>query len=259
MRFRLRAFGTHAVLSACLLALILAVLYLGWYAWPGWWLMGAETVVGLMILVDVGLGPLGTLVVANPAKPRRELARDIALIVVIQLAALGYGAHTLWQGRPLFYAFSLDRIEVVTAAEFDDEVIAHARKQGATVIPSWTSRPQWIWAPLPDDPDVRSDIIASALTGGHDVTSRPEYFRPLSDGAVAMRERYLPVKLLVGSKKFSEREYQARLAELGRKEDEIGALAIEGRTRSGAMVFDRATGQPLDFWPVLVRESPEKH
>ena len=100
----------------------------------------------------LGLGPLATLVVANPEKPRRELARDISLIVLVQLAALGYGAHTLWQGRPLFYAFSLDRIEIVTGSDFDDEVIETARKQGAAIIPDWSSRPRWIWAPLPDDP-----------------------------------------------------------------------------------------------------------
>jgi hypothetical protein len=41
---------------------------------------------------DVILGPLLTLVVANPAKPRRELARDIGSIIGVQILAAGYGA-----------------------------------------------------------------------------------------------------------------------------------------------------------------------
>jgi hypothetical protein len=252
MPFRLRAFAFHLVASACLLSLVLGTLYAGWYWWPGWYLMGAETIVGLMVLVDVGVGPLATLVVANPAKPRHELARDIALIVVVQLAALGYGAQTLWSGRLLYYAFSLDRAEVVTAADFDDQVIALARKQNARIIPEWYSRTQWIWAPLPDDPETRDGIITAAITGGHDVTSRPEYFRPLSEGAAAMRDQYVPVQSLAGPKGLAEGDYRARLAELGRPESGLGALAILGRTRDGAMIFDRATGEPLAFWPIKV-------
>lgn len=263
MTLRLRAFGFHLLASASLLSLVVLALYAGWYYWPGWYLLGAENIAGIMVLVDAGLGPLATLVVASPKKPRRELARDISLIVLIQLAALGYGAHTLWQGRPLFYAFSLDRIEIVTGSDFDDEVIETGRKQGAAIIPDWSSRPMWIWAPLPDDAGTRGNIIASAITGGHDVTSRPEYFRPLAEGAAAMRERYLPVPSLTGSAGLlAESDYRARLAELGRAEADLGALPIDGRTRYGTMIFDRATGQPLAFWPVnaniaLVKKRPK--
>ena len=252
MPLRVRAFGLHLLVSACLLSLVLLVLYVGWYDWPNWYLMGAESIVGIMILVDVGVGPLATLVVASPKKPRRELARDIALIVLIQLVALAYGAHTLWKGRPLYFAFSADRIEVVMASDFDEEAIGTARNRRAAIIPDWTSLPMWVWAPLPDDPEERGKIVASAIMGGHDVTSMPEHFRPLSEGAAAMREQYVPLKWLARSKGFSESDYQARLAELGRREDEMGALAIEGRTRNGTMVFDRATGQPLVFWPVEI-------
>jgi hypothetical protein len=252
MPFRLRAFFYHLFGSACLLSVAVAALYSGWYFWPGWYLMGAESIVGVMVLVDVGVGPLATLVVANPAKPRRELARDIALIVIVQLLALGYGTHTLWSGRPLYYAFSLDRVEVVTAAEFDDEVIDAARKKNAGIVPEWNSRPQWIWAPLPDDPDTRDSIVAAAISGGHDVTSRPEYFRPLSEGGAAMRDMYVPVQSLAGPKGLAESDYRARLAALGRDEADLGALSIQGRTRDGAMIFDRASGEPLAFWPVTV-------
>jgi len=213
--------------------------------------MGADSVAGIMILVDAGLGPLATLVVASPKKRRRELARDIALIVLVQLAALGYGMHTLWSGRPLFYAFSLDRAELVTAADFDDEVIETARRKHAAIIPEWYSRPQWIYAPLPDDMEMRGNIVASAITGGHDVTSRPEYFRPIGEGAAAMREHYVPLRSLVGSGGLlAENDYRKRLAELGRAEADLGALPIDGRSHSAAVIFDRVTGQPLACWPV---------
>lgn len=256
--FRVRALLFHFFASASILLLLLSALYVGWYRWPGWYLTGVENVAGIVLLVDIGIGPLATLVVANPDKARRELVLDISLIVLLQMAALGYGMHTLWSGRPLYYAFSLDRIEVVPAAEFDDQVIETAVKHNARIVPTWYSRPSWIWAPLPSDPKVRESIVTAAITGGHDVTSRPEYFRPLTEAAAAMRDQYVPVRSLVGPRGLTESDYRARLAELGRPEGAVGALAIEGRRRDGAMIFDRATGEPLAFWPVRVDPAAAK-
>jgi hypothetical protein len=252
MRFRLKFFAVHISVGFCVLSLVLGALYVGWYRWPAWYLMGAETVALLVLVVDLGVGPLATLVVANPAKPRRELLRDISLIALVQLVALGYGSGALWKGRPLYFVFSHDRAEVVTAAQFDDEVIEAARRQQAPIIPDWTTRLQWVWAPLPSDPELRATIVRSAVAGGHDVTSMPQYFRPLREGAAAMREQYVSPQSLVRQHRLSEEDYHARLAKLGQTESELGVLLLEGRTRAGSMIFDRASGEPLAFWPIKV-------
>ena len=81
MRFRLTAFGLHLLGSACVLTLVLGGLYLGWYHWPGWYLTAVTRILVIVGLVDLGLGPTLTLIIANPKKPRRVLARDIAMIV----------------------------------------------------------------------------------------------------------------------------------------------------------------------------------
>ena len=155
MRFRLTAFGLHLLGSACVLSLVLGGLYLGWYRWPGWYLTGVLHIVTIVLMVDLALGPTLTLIIANPGKPRRVLARDIALIVAVQLAALIYGATTLWQGRPLYYTFSADRLETVQASDLDTEEIALARRNNPSLAPHWYSLPRWVWAPLPEDPTRR--------------------------------------------------------------------------------------------------------
>ena len=101
MKFRLKAFGLHLLGSTTALTLILGALYLGWYHWPGWYLSEAVHVILVMVGVDVVLGPLLTLIVANSKKSLRELGRDIGIIVTVQLVALIYGTTTLWSGRPL--------------------------------------------------------------------------------------------------------------------------------------------------------------
>ena len=257
--FRFKVSGLHLLASASTLFLIIGVLYLGWYAWPGWYLMGADNLVGILVLVDVGLGPLATLVVSSPAKSRQELRRDIAMIVLVQMIALGYGVGTLWTGRPLFYAFSLDRIEVVPAAAFDEQALEKARQLKAAIMPSWSSLPQWIWAPLPDDPEERKSIIAKAVWGEADVVSMPQYFRPYKDAVTAMQERYLPTQVLMfGGHGLSEVDYQAEITRLGRSEAELGVLPVQGRSKDGAWIFDRTSGKPLVFYPVEVWGAKQK-
>jgi len=46
---------------------------------------GVSDVFLLMLGVDVVLGPLVTLVVFNTRKPRAELVRDLAVVVLVQL------------------------------------------------------------------------------------------------------------------------------------------------------------------------------
>src|SRR5580704_316144 len=95
MRFRLKAFSLHLLSSATVLTLVLGTLYFGWYRWPGWYLTDVTRVVLVMVCVDVVLGPTLTLIIANKSKPRRELVRDIGIIVAVQLSALSYGSASL--------------------------------------------------------------------------------------------------------------------------------------------------------------------
>jgi hypothetical protein len=187
MRFRLKAFGLHLLASATALSLVLGLLYLGWYRWPGWYLADAAHLILVMIGVDVVLGPLMTLIIARSTKPRRELARDIAMIVAVQLCALGYGTVSLWQGRPLYFAFSETLLQMVQAYDIDDDEWAQGKRQNPELAPHWYSLPRWIWAPLPKDQQEQKRIVVSTLVGGDDVISMPRYFKHWEQGLQELR------------------------------------------------------------------------
>src|SRR5262249_37848001 len=187
MRFRLKVFSLHLLGSACALTLVLGGLWLGWYRWPGWYLSSVLLVVGIVVLVDLVVGPTLTLIVSNPRKPRRTLARDIALIVTVQLAALVYGTVTLWSGRPLYYTFSVSSLDCVQASDIEKDEIALALRQNPTLAPHWYSLPRWVWAPLPDNPDEAVGIVKEATLGsGKDVVDMPRYFKPWAQGLPAL-------------------------------------------------------------------------
>jgi len=242
MRFRLKAFGLHLASSACALTLILGGLYLGWYRWPGWYLTSVLHVLVIVAIVDLGLGPTSTLIVANPRKPRRKLARDIGVIVAVQLAALIYGAATLWQGRPLYYTFSADRLELVQAADVEADERALALRQNAALAPHWYSRPRWVWAPLPADPEEAAKIVNEAVVGsGKDVIDMPRYFKPWEQGLPKLREQ---LQRLEDIKYLSKEERQAlgaRLARRGLAADQRNALILWGGSRRLVVVFDPRT------------------
>jgi hypothetical protein len=238
MGFRVRALGLHLLASAVVLTLVVGGLYAGWYRWPGWYLAGVLQVATVLIAVDLTVGPLLTLVIARPDKSRRELTRDVGVIVAVQLIALIYGAISLWNGRPLYYAFSENVLQLVQAYDIDAGELALARQQQAPLRPHCYSLPRWIWAPLPDDAHERDRIVASAITGGVDVISMPRYFKPWQQGLPALREQLKKVDDLTYFSLNEKKALKQRMQTAGVAADQPNSIPFIGRGPPLLAVFD---------------------
>jgi hypothetical protein len=241
MGFRLKAFGLHLLGSASVLALILGALYFGWYRWPGWYLTDVSRVVMVLIGVDVVIGPLLTFVIANQKKPRRELKRDIGIIVAAQLCALVYGSVSLWNGRPLYYAFSETVLQEVQAYDIDSREAEIGRLQNPALAPHWYSTPRWIWAPLPGDADQRQKIMTEAVMGGDDVISMPKYFKPWEQGLPSLRSQLKKVDDVAYFEKSEKTNFKERMKAAGIPTDELNAIPLTGRGHPLLAVVDPAT------------------
>jgi hypothetical protein len=241
MAFRFRASALHLLASAAVMTLVMGALYAGWYRWPGWYLADASRVALVMLVVDLGLGPLLTFVIANPQKPRRALARDVAAIVVVQLAALTYGAISLWNGRPLYYAFSENCLSLVQAYDIEGAAAALGRERNPALAPHWYSLPRWIWAPLPDDAAEAGNIVGSAVNGGADVTAMPIYYRGFTEGLPALRQQLKKVDDIKFFSLSQKQVLKQRMLAAGMPTEQANALAMTGRTHPLLVVFDPAT------------------
>jgi hypothetical protein len=251
MNFRAKAFTLHIGASACVLGLTLGSLYLGWYRWPGWYVTGALTIAAILIAVDLTLGPLFTLLIANPKKPRRMFARDLAVIATVQIVALVYGASALWIGRPLYYVFWVNQLKVVAASEVPSSEAALMRKDNPELAPRWYSTPRWVWAPLPAgvqdtlrargaaaaDPRRAQEALAVLLKtapAAHD-------FRPLPLAGDELRAQLRRVdQMSIFSREERERVKQ-RMAERGLPPDSADALFLSGFEHPLVAVFDPAS------------------
>jgi hypothetical protein len=229
----------HLLGSIVALSLILGSLYVGWYRWPGWYLADVAQVVKVMTGVDLVVGPLITLVIANPRKQRRELARDIAIIVAIQLVALVYGSLSLWKGRPLYYAFSETQLQLVQAYDINARETALGRSENPGLAPHWYSLPRWVWAPLPQNPDESAKIVASAVSGGDDVISMPRYFKPWEQGLPALRAQLKKVDDLGYFSGADKKLLKERMRTAGLATDQLDTMGLTGRGKPLLAVFDR--------------------
>ncbi len=224
-----------------MLTLILGSLYFGWYRWPGWHLTEVKTVVLVMVCVDVVLGPTLTLIIANQQKSRRELTRDIGIIVVVQLCALTYGSVSLWNGRPLYYAFSEKILQLVQAYDIDTSEAEAGRRQNPGLAPHWYSLPRWIWAPLPENADESRKIVVSAITGGDDIISMPRYFKPWEDGLPSLRNQLKKVDDVPNFAKSEKKKLKERMKAAGLPDDQVNTMPLTGRGHPLLAVFDPVT------------------
>lgn len=178
-----RAACIHLVISTAL-ALTAAGLVFGlWYPFPYGELSGGRELFLLIVAVDLVCGPLLTMVLFNSVKLRAEIWRDLGLVALVQLCALGYGVWTVWEARPLFLVQEIDRFKVIAAPDLD---VAALKALPASLQPSNWSGPLTVAIRSPVDEEEREAVMFESIQGGRDYAERPDFYLPY-EGAAALK------------------------------------------------------------------------
>ena len=163
-----------------------------WFPVPFREMLASQQLFLLIVGVDVVCGPLLTLIVFNPAKPRGELRRDLALIGVIQLFALGYGVHTLSYARPVAIVHEVDRFRVVTFADLDE---ADMQNAPAWAQPWSLSSPRTMGIRAAATADEKFSSVDASLQGV-EPSQRPSWWQDYSLSAPQALKRSQPLATL---------------------------------------------------------------
>lgn len=225
-RDRLKASAIHLGLSLAI-ALLAATLVFGiWYPYPYREISGGRELFLLLVSVDVILGPLITLAVFNRSKPWRELRRDLALVVLIQLSALAYGLWTVSVARPVHLVFEIDRFRVVHAIDIAPELLDKT-PPGVVALP-FTGPTLLAVRPF-RDPQESSDATLAALQGVQ-LGFRPDLWQAYADAIPQVLKAAHPVQAL--KTRFADRaaEIDRLLLAAGAKPDSVVYLPMAGRS-----------------------------
>lgn len=203
MRFYFKPFLIHLIASVSIAIMCYWLVFQQWYPEP---FQATERVLPIFLIligVDAIVGPLLTLLVYRPGK--KDLVFDMAVIIVLQVAALSFGIWKLSQARPAWLVFSVDRFELVRQVDIDERRIVDA-------APGFRSPalfgPRWAVAEAPQNPHDRQALLFESVSGGSDMANRPELFASLGDRRSVIEQAILPLDQL---ERFNDPEQVQRI------------------------------------------------
>lgn len=243
---RLRAASLHFGVSLLVASLAALLVFQVWYPSP----FAAVTQVGpvflMLVGIDIVIGPALTLVVAKPTKPRAELIRDLSVIAVLQLAALGYGLHSVAAARPAALVFEVDLFRLVTVADIDPAVLAEAPANLRSL--SW-SGPRLMAVVKPTNPDEQLRTIELGLSG-IPLAALPRYWRDYATQVEQVWQKSRPVSDLLSKYPQLRQEVAAIAAQAGQSPDALRFLPLTSRQSSSWVSLVAPGAQVVGHLPV---------
>jgi hypothetical protein len=242
---RLRAAAAHLGLSAVVAALAALVVFLCWYPMPYREVAGGRELFLLILSVDLVLGPLVTLAIFDRAKGWPHLRRDLAVVAALQLAALAYGLHTVYEARPVYLVHEVDRFQVVRAIDLTPAELREA-PQALRHLPVWG--PRTIGTADPAAGDEQLNLVASALAG-RDKAFLPSYWRPYESARAQVLARAKPLETL--KRRYADRadEFDALVSRAGLPMADLRYAPLVARRADWIVLIDARTADIVGYAP----------
>ncbi len=238
---KLRAFAIHLIASAIVVLAFLGVMLFVWYPTPYFETDGGWKVLRILAGVDVVLGPLLTLIVFKPGKP--SLKFDMSCIVLAQLGALIYGGTIIYQQRPAFVVFGVDRFTSVSASEVEFDKLKYPELQRVAGIGPLLaqSRP-------PEDPKLRQELLLGVvLEGKKDLEFRAELYEPYRPDLAQLRARSIDLSKIAALDAGAKQAIDGFIASKGGRLGDNLYLPLKGKNKDIVMVLSPTDGMPVGF------------
>ncbi len=245
-REKTRAFAIHFLVTLTLTASAAALVFLVWFPDPFQDMLGGTKLFKVLVMCDLGLGPLTSFIIYNSKKSRRELLFDYSVIGTLQLAAFAYGLYTVANIRPAYVAFVVDRLEVISAGELDDADLAQGA-EGYRTRPKWG--PQLVAIQEPQDAKEREKVLFSSLEG-KDYGVLPAYYVPYEQGLPQIKKRSLPISELEKRHPESKPLVTNAAAQLQTSIEKLVWLPAKHRKGFWTVLLNPDTQRPVYWLPL---------
>ena len=247
IRSSARAAALHFLVSLTVALVSAYLVFVVWFPYPYRDLVGGRELFILVVLVDVVCGPLLTLVLFNPRKPRWELVLDMGLVVLVQLAALAYGMYTVAQARPIYLVFEVDRLRAVTASDVYMEQLKP--EKGGLQVLGWTG-PRVIAVRKPKDSNEMLESLDLSL-GGVDPSVRPDWWVPYETAKDRVLQRAKPLQALREKRPGDNALIDVAVKASGLGEIQLVWLPVTSFKSTGWIaLLDKTTAKVVGFIPL---------
>lgn len=234
-----RAFLTHLTVSATIVSTVCGAIFFIWYPAPYFGIRGAWNVLRVLIGVDLVLGPLLTLILFRPNKP--ALALDMTMVAMIQLSALVYGTAVIFQERPYYAVFAVDRIEVLAERDVDAAAIAGTAFEDKPLI-----GPVLAVATIPSDLAEYHRLLEETLFENKpDIERRPERWSGYAESKDMVLARAEPLSALLAKQPGAAEKIARVSRDLAMEPSDIVYIPAIGGDRALTLVIDSDTALPL--------------
>ncbi|MEL6448720.1 MAG: hypothetical protein AAFQ62_12290 [Pseudomonadota bacterium] len=229
----------HLALTAVAAVAVIAVIFVHWYPAPYFVVSGVRDVLLMLLGVHLVVWPLLTIYLYKPGK--KGLWFDMACVAVLQVAALGYGGMVIYEQRPLFIVFSLDRFTVLPQTD-----LVHDGSAIAACVD--TTRPPCLAVAVrPDDIELRNALFVRSLEEGIELEQQPEYWQPLSAQRASVLDKAQHLEALADNSDAAALGVSQVLTETGRAADTLRWVpVVNKRLQSFALVIDAESAVPVD-------------
>jgi hypothetical protein len=243
---RNKAAGIHLFWSMGVAIVAAVMVFALWYPWPYRHLAGGQQLFLLVVGVDLVMGPVLTWSVFKRSKPRRVMFYDLAVIVALQLAALGYGLHTVYIARPIALVYEGTRFRVVSHADVVREELPLAPVALNTLS---LSGPVVLGTRSPKDEVERVKSIELAMAG-IDVGRRPSFWQAYAASAAEAAQKARPMALLYQHYPQSKELIDQAVAQTGQSAGQLKFIPVISMRGDWSILLDAKSGAVAGFVPL---------
>ncbi len=181
LKDKFKATSIHLLISF-ILAIICYLLIKQMYPSPLLTATGVLSIFIMMMAIDLVVGPLLTFIVYKV--PKKTLKMDLTVIAILQASALCYGMYSMYQGRPAWVTYVIDRFELVRANEM-------VENPDYSITPK-TLGVSYYYADFTVTPENRFEMFMQEAYGAGP-QNRPEFYRPLAKATPLLLKNSKPL------------------------------------------------------------------
>ena len=153
----------------------------------------------------------------------------------------------MFEARPVYTAFALDRFDIVSAQQLDRADL-DAGPPEYRELP--LGGPRMVGIRYPDKNTEEWNKLVFAGVGGKDVGQFPKYYVPYADIAADVLKKAKPLSALAKDKPETKAQVQAFADRTGRPEADFVYVPIVGRERTMTAVLDARDASVVGYLPI---------